>query len=94
MHPYNVTKMARKGYPNNYHYYLGFNGSVNSSLFEHFIGWGGNDLEDPYLLLENFTTISSKTIGLNNSISKWGDTFHANFTISNSVHEVPARVKV
>ena len=86
--------MTRKGYAAVDSYYFGFNGSVNGSEYEHFIGWGGNDLEDPYLLLEKFTTISSKTIGLNNSISEWGDTFHASFTTSNSLDEVPARVKV
>ena len=83
--------MARRGYAGVDYYYMGLNGSES----HHFIGWGGNYFEDPYLLLENFTTISSKTIGLNNSISEWEDTFYAIFYTSNSSDDgVPARVKV
>ena len=60
--PFNLTAMASKGYPNVYNYYLGLNGSLASPNSEHFVGWGGNDFENPHQLLENLTTLSKNRI--------------------------------
>ena len=60
--PFNLTAMASKGYPNVYNYYLGLNGSLASPSSEHFVGWGGNDFENPHQLLENLTTLSKNRI--------------------------------
>ena len=87
--PYNMTRMASKGYSNPFYYYLGKDISTRT-----FIGWGGKDQEDPLELLENLTTIADNVV-TDSKGTNWVDgTFYAYAYTSKPYKYLPAQIQV
>ena len=87
--PYNMSRMASKGYLNPLYYYLGKDVSTGT-----FIGWGGHDQEDPLELLENLTTIADHVV-TDLKGTNWVDgTFYAYAYTSNPYRYLPAQIQV
>ena len=89
VHPFNLAKLAKKGYSNPLFYYLGID--VSSGTF---IGWGGTDQEDPLQLLENLTTIADDIVTDSTGINWVDGTFYAYAYTSKPYKYVPAKIQV
>ena len=87
--PYNMTRMASKGYSNPFYYYLGRDVSTGN-----FIGWGGRDEEDPLHLLGNLTTIADNVVTDASGINWVDGTFYAYAYTSKPYKYMPAQIQV
>ena len=87
--PYNMTRMASKGYSNPFYYYLGKDISTGT-----FIGWGGTEEEDPLQLLANLTTIADNVV-IDSKGTNWVDgTFYAYAYTSKPYRYLQAQIQV
>ena len=87
--PYNMTRMASKGYSNPFYYYLGKDISTGT-----FIGWGGTEEEDPLQLLANLTTIAD-SVFTDSKGNNWVDgTFYAYAYTAKPYRYLPAQIEV